>query len=61
MHNKRVGDSCCEKKTTINKSAKSTSTNKKSSTTSSQCLGTTKKGTRCKNKTTNSNGRCHLH
>ena len=50
VHNKRVGTNCCEKNTT-----------KKSSSTSSQCTGTTKKGNRCKNKTTNSNGRCHLH
>lgn len=49
-HNRRVGTNCCEK----NKTAKSSST-------SSQCIGTTKKGTRCKNKTTNSNSRCHLH
>jgi len=26
-----------------------------------QCSGITKKGTRCKNMTTNPNGRCHLH
>lgn len=50
IHNRTVGTNCCEKNTTS-----------KSSSTSSQCVGTTKKGTRCKNKTTNSNGRCHLH
>lgn len=50
VHNRRVGTNCCEKNTA-----------KKSSSTSSQCTGTTKKGTICKNKTTNSNGRCHLH
>lgn len=50
VHDRRVGTNCCDK-----------STNKKSSSTSSQCIGTTKKGNRCKNKTTNSNGRCHLH
>lgn len=26
-----------------------------------QCSGRTKKGNRCRNKTTNSSGRCHLH
>lgn len=26
-----------------------------------QCRGTTKKGSRCKNRTTNCSGRCHLH
>jgi hypothetical protein len=50
IHNKRVGTNCCDGKTT-----------KKTSATSQQCSGTTKKGARCKNKTTNSNGRCHLH
>jgi hypothetical protein len=50
IHNKRVGAKCCDGKTKKNKSA-----------TSTQCLGTTKKGKRCKNKTTNSIGRCHLH
>lgn len=39
---------------------------KPSSTSSSgcssvQCSGTTQKGLRCKNKTTNCNGRCYLH
>ena len=49
IHNKRVGTNCCDGSTT-----------KKTSTTK-QCSGTTKKGARCKNKTTNSSGRCHLH
>lgn len=59
IHNKKVGNNCCEGNTTVTKSQKSHSKNK--STTSSQCTGTTKNGSRCKNKTTNSNGRCHLH
>ncbi len=50
VHNTIVGTDCCDEKTI-----------KKSASTSSQCSGTTKKGSRCKNKTTNSNGRCHLH
>lgn len=50
IHNRTVGTNCCAGKTT-----------KKASTASQQCSGTTKKGTRCKNKTTNSNGRCHHH
>jgi hypothetical protein len=50
IHNRRVGTNCCEKNTT-----------RKSSSTSSQCSGIKKKGARCKNKTTNSSGRCHLH
>ncbi len=50
VHSRIIGTNCCEKNIT-----------KKSSGTSSQCTGTTKKKTRCKNKTTNSNGRCHLH
>lgn len=40
------------KKTT--KSARPTSS-------STQCVGRTQKGARCKNMTTNSSGRCHLH
>ena len=50
IHEKTVGSNCCDGKTT-----------KKASTNSQQCSGTTKKGTRCKKRTTNSNGRCHLH
>ena len=50
IHNKTVGTNCCNGKSTT-----------KSTTTSTQCTGTTQKGARCKNKTTNSSGRCHLH
>ncbi len=50
IHNKRVGVNCCDEQTTHHREA-----------TATQCTGTTKKGTRCRNKTTNSNGRCHLH
>jgi hypothetical protein len=50
IHSRTVGTNCCNGKTT-----------KKVTTTSTQCTGTTKKGVRCKKKTTNSNGRCHLH
>lgn len=51
VHNKRVGQQCCERGGT----AKSPANN------AEQCSGITKKGVRCKNKTTNSSGRCHLH
>jgi hypothetical protein len=50
IHNRTVGTNCCAGNTT-----------KKASATSQQCSGTTKKRARCKNKTTNTNGRCHLH
>jgi hypothetical protein len=50
IHDNTVGTNCCDGKTT-----------KKTSTASMQCSGTTKKRARCKNRTTNSNGRCHLH
>jgi hypothetical protein len=50
IHSKTVGTNCCDGKST-----------KKATTTSTQCTGTTQKGTRCKKKTTNSSGRCHLH
>ncbi len=51
IHDRRVGTNCCNGNTTI----------KKESSTSQQCSGTTKKGARCKKRTTNPNGRCHLH
>jgi len=50
VHNKRVGTNCCKNNVT-----------KKSSSTTVQCTGTTKKGARCRKKTTNTYGRCHLH
>jgi hypothetical protein len=50
VHNKKVGYNCCDDKPS-----------RKSSTTAQQCSGTTKKGARCRNRTTNSSGRCHLH
>lgn len=50
VHNTKVGTNCCDGRST-----------NKSTTTSKQCGGTTKKGARCRNKTTNSSGRCHLH
>lgn len=61
VHNRKVGSNCCEGKKNVSQSTKSTPAFKKTSTSSSQCTGTTKKGTRCKNRTTNSNGRCYLH
>ena len=53
IHQKKVGINCCQGETSKSKSS--------NSTLSTQCTGTTQKGLRCKNKTTNSNGRCHLH
>ena len=50
VHNRRVGVNCCDGNTT-----------NKSSVTSTQCTGTTQKGARCKNRTKDSSGRCHLH
>jgi 5-methylcytosine-specific restriction endonuclease McrA len=61
IHNKKVGSNCCDGKSNVNQSPKSPSTTKKSLGSSSQCTGTTKKGARCRNMTTNSSGRCHLH
>jgi len=52
-HNKKVGSNCCDGATTKSKSS--------SSSTSQQCSGTTKKGARCRNRTTSTSGRCHLH
>ncbi|MBA4304283.1 MAG: hypothetical protein C0424_08680 [Sphingobacteriaceae bacterium] len=53
IHNRKVGRDCCD-----GQSVTKASPNK---STAVQCSGTTKKGNRCKNRTTNSNGRCHLH
>ena len=50
IHNKKVGIDCCNGNKT-----------KKYSTSAKQCLGTTKKGVRCKNKTKNASRRCHHH
>jgi hypothetical protein len=50
IHSRTVGTNCCDGKTI-----------KKSTVAATQCTGTTKKGARCKKRTTNSNGRCHLH
>lgn len=52
IHNKRVGINCCDGQKTSPSNPASTST---------QCKGITRKGARCKNKTTNTNGRCYLH
>jgi len=58
VHNKKVGNNCCKEKSTVYKSTESSSATKSKA---SQCTGTTKKGARCRNMTTNSNGRCYLH
>lgn len=50
IHNRRVGTNCCQGRTSG-----------KATTTATQCTGTTKKGLRCRNRTTNQSGRCHLH
>lgn len=57
IHDKKVGINCCDGATTKS----GTTTTKKSSGTATQCTGTTKKGARCRNKTTNTSGRCYLH
>jgi len=59
VHNKKVGVNCCEEQTIKTKSAEYRT--KDASTTARQCSGITKKGARCKNMTTSSGGRCHLH
>lgn len=50
IHDRTVGTNCCDGGST-----------KQPTTTARQCTGTTQKGVRCKNKTTNSSGRCYLH
>ena len=51
VHEKNIGTNCCNGE--VNKY--------NTSSTAAQCTGTTKKGNRCKKKTTNSNGRCNNH
>lgn len=50
-HDKKVGYNCC----------KDEPRSSPSGGTSSQCTGTTKKGTRCQKMTKNSNERCNTH
>ncbi|WP_373567337.1 HNH endonuclease [Daejeonella sp.] len=59
IHNRIVGVNCCDRSVSRNRSSASTS--RKSTSTSSQCTGTTKKGARCRNRTSSTNGRCYLH
>jgi hypothetical protein len=56
IHSKKVGLNCCDSKSPTNNSIK-----RSYSSTSNQCSGTTKKGLRCRNRTTNPSGRCYLH
>ena len=51
IHNKIVGVGGCQGNTSTFKST----------SIARQCSGITQKGTRCKNRTTNANGRCHHH
>jgi|TARA_R110000744_G_scaffold199194_1_gene318427 hypothetical protein len=57
VHNKKVGNDCCKGRA----AKKSTNYKQSSKSVTRQCTGTTKKGRRCKNRTKNSNGRCHYH
>lgn len=51
LHHRTVGTNCCDK----------SPGNTQQPSQATQCTGTTKKGARCKNRTTNANGRCYLH
>jgi hypothetical protein len=50
VHERKVGTNCCS----------STELTPKA-TVSQQCTGITQKGLRCRNRTTNVNGRCYIH
>jgi hypothetical protein len=52
--------SSCTKDDVLSPNTESSSSGVKR-TTSIQCSGTTQAGSRCKNKTLSSNGRCYLH
>lgn len=55
------GSSTDIKKVPANTTNTTNSNNSNSTCVTVQCSGTTQSGTRCKNRTTNCNGRCHLH
>lgn len=50
VHNRKIGHDCCQQ-----------NVKKKSTSSTRQCSATTKRGARCKKRTSNSSGRCHLH
>ena len=56
IHGKKVGIDCCNDKEQKIRSGINSHPN-----TAQQCTGMTKKGTRCRNRTTNASGRCYLH
>ena len=56
IHHRTVGINCCDHGTTRLQSSGSSGRSA-----STQCTAMTKKGNRCKNRTTNPNGRCYLH
>ena len=64
-HYKSLEESLNKEDKKVNDVITNPSSNSNNSTTkecsSVQCSGATQKGSRCKNKTTNCNGRCHLH
>lgn len=60
IHNTKVGYNCCDGKRSKRNSSKNTESSKNKSY-SKQCSGITKKGVRCRKRTTNQSGRCHLH
>ena len=56
IHDRKVGVDCCdEKRSSVSSSSGSRSV------TARQCIGRTKNGARCRNRTTNASGRCRLH
>ncbi|RRQ45074.1 HNH endonuclease [Chryseobacterium sp. SC28] len=61
IHHRKVGTNCCQGNGAITSSYRSSPVTYNKSSTSRQCTGITKKGNRCKNRTTNPNGRCYLH
>lgn len=60
IHNRKVGVDCCDSAATVVRPT-TQSAPRTSSGVSQQCTGTTQKGARCRNRTTRSSGRCHLH
>lgn len=55
IHDKKIGENCCDGQSNISHR------NNDSHGIAIQCTGFTKKGRRCKRKTTNPSGSCNLH
>jgi hypothetical protein len=61
IHNKKVGINCCDRNSNGNQFPGSSNGRERKKSASSQCVGKTNKGARCKKMTLDISGRCHFH